>query len=75
LGEEKAVSRIEWGALTVVLGLVLSLQVVGHGGEEDHHEHVSPIREAPVRPTSGSPESGARADMFRSVTLEVRGMM
>lgn len=68
-------SRIEWGALTVVLGLVLSLQVVGHAGDDDHHEHLSPIREAPVRPTLGSPESGRRADMFRSVTLEVRGMM
>lgn len=76
--EEDDMSRKEWGALVVVLGAVLAIQVVGHGGSDDDHAEGYPDRgpaaEAPRQPAATSPESGTEAGMFRTVALEVRGM-
>lgn len=69
-------SRKEWGALVVVLEVVLGLQLVGHDGAGDSHGegHAGQVREAPERPPTGSPESRAQQGIFRTVNLQVRGM-
>jgi len=72
------VSWKEWTILIVVLGTVVGLQVMGHGGAEhahgDGHADNGPAADAP-RPTGATrPEAGAEAGMFRTVVLEVRGM-
>lgn len=68
-------TRKEWAALAVVLGTVVTLQILSDGGSEQHDETGSTLDAGPhADHASETVVEPAESGSFRTVSLEVRGM-